>query len=81
MHILSHGRCSCLQHGLGEIRGLYRGVVGAASAAGVIIGVYFAFYSSTKRFLRRRTSLHEGRHLPAVHAHRLSLPASCFFKL
>ena len=45
---------------LAELRGLYRGVVGAASGAGIIIGTYFAFYSTTKRFLRRHSNLNEG---------------------
>ena len=48
------------QHGLAEVRGLYRGVGGAAAAAGIIIGTYFAFYSSAKNFLRRRGGMHEG---------------------
>ena len=46
---------------LAELRGLYRGVVGAASGAGIIIGTYFAFYSTTKRFLRRHSNLNEGK--------------------
>ncbi len=37
-----------------------QGVVGAATGAGVIIGTYFAFYSTTKRFLRSNTQLNEG---------------------
>ena len=45
---------------LAELRGLYRGVVGAASGAGIIIGTYFAFYSTTKRALRRHSNLNEG---------------------
>ncbi|GAB4815049.1 hypothetical protein N2152v2_002095 [Parachlorella kessleri] len=46
--------------GLSELKGLYKGVVGAATGAGVIIGTYFAFYSTTKRFLRSNTQLNEG---------------------
>lgn len=46
--------------GLSELKGLYKGVVGAATGAGVIIGTYFAFYSTTKRFLRETTTMHEG---------------------
>ena len=58
------------QHRLAELRGLYRGVVGAACGAGIIIGTYFAFYSTTKSFLRRHSDLNEGEiaqqhpHLP-----------------
>jgi hypothetical protein len=44
-----------------EVASLYRGVLSAATGAGVIIGAYFAFYSTTKRFLRQRTSLGEGQ--------------------
>ena len=35
-------------------------MVGAATGAGVIIGTYFAFYSTTKKFLRANTQLNEG---------------------
>jgi solute carrier family 25 S-adenosylmethionine transporter 26 len=35
-------------------------VFGAATGAGIIIGTYFAFYSTTKRFLRQRTELGDG---------------------
>eukprot|EP00887_Chlorella_sp_A99_P006829 scaffold2.g6829.t1 len=45
---------------LTEVKGLYKGVVGAAAGAGIIIGTYFAFYSTTKRFLKERTSLSDG---------------------
>lgn len=38
-----------------------QGVVGAATGAGIIIGTYFAFYSTTKRFLRERTDMGEGQ--------------------
>ena len=34
-------------------------MVGAATGAGIIIGTYFAFYSTTKRFLRERTEMSE----------------------
>lgn len=37
-----------------------QGVVGAATGAGIIIGTYFAFYSTTKRFLRERTDMNDG---------------------
>ena len=49
-----------LERSLVEFRGLYKGVIGAATGAGIIIGTYFAFYSTTKRFLREKTELHEG---------------------
>lgn len=35
-------------------------MVGAAAGAGIIIGTYFAFYSTTKRFLREKTDLSDG---------------------
>lgn len=41
-----------LQKNLTELRHLYKGVAGAATGAGIIIGTYFAFYSTAKRFLR-----------------------------
>ncbi|EFN52160.1 hypothetical protein CHLNCDRAFT_139333 [Chlorella variabilis] len=41
-------------------RRLLEGVVGAAAGAGIIIGTYFAFYSTTKRFLREKTDLSDG---------------------
>ena len=59
-----------VQYRLAELRGLYRGVVGAASGAGIIIGTYFAFYSTTKNFLRRHSDLSEGRQ---VHSHPVTL--------
>ena len=34
-----------------EVGSLYRGVFGAATGAGIIIGTYFAFYSSAKKAL------------------------------
>ena len=37
-----------------------QGVGGAATGAGIIIGTYFAFYSTTKRFLRQKTELSDG---------------------
>jgi solute carrier family 25 (mitochondrial S-adenosylmethionine transporter), member 26 len=49
-----------LRRGLHEVGGLYKGVVGAATGAGIIIGTYFAFYSTSKRFLKEHTSLHDG---------------------
>jgi hypothetical protein len=49
-----------VQHRLADLRGLYKGVFGAATGAGIIIGTYFAFYSTTKNALRRHTDMHEG---------------------
>eukprot|EP00889_Picochlorum_renovo_P005134 jgi/Picre1/32164/NNA_007510.t1 len=40
--------------------GLYKGVIGAASGAGIIIGTYFAFYSTTKNVLKSKTKLNDG---------------------
>uniref|UniRef100_A0A7S3E3X6 Mitochondrial carrier protein n=2 Tax=Eukaryota TaxID=2759 RepID=A0A7S3E3X6_9CHLO len=37
--------------GIGGVASLYRGVVGAASGAGIAIGAYFAIYSSTTKLL------------------------------
>lgn len=48
-----------LRRGLYEVGGLYKGVVGAATGAGLIIGTYFAFYSTTKRTLKNHTKLNE----------------------
>ncbi|KAK9810207.1 hypothetical protein WJX72_006645 [[Myrmecia] bisecta] len=53
------GRVS-LHRSLSELKGLYKGVGTAATGAGIIIGAYYAFYSTTKRWLRERTELHEG---------------------
>ena len=49
-----------MQQRLADLRGLYKGVFGAATGAGIIIGTYFAFYSTTKNALRRHTDLQEG---------------------
>ncbi|KAL6784563.1 hypothetical protein ACKKBF_B02295 [Auxenochlorella protothecoides x Auxenochlorella symbiontica] len=49
-----------LARNLNEFKGLYKGVVGAATGAGLIIGTYFAFYSTTKRFLREHSTLSDG---------------------
>lgn len=37
-----------------------QGVVGAATGAGIIIGTYFAFYSTTKNCLKAHTDLSDG---------------------
>ena len=49
-----------MYRGMHEFRGLYKGVIGAASGAGIIIGTYFAFYSSTKRVLKEKTTMNDG---------------------
>ncbi|KAG1677081.1 hypothetical protein FOA52_001251 [Chlamydomonas sp. UWO 241] len=41
-----------MQRGLSDLGSLYKGVFGAATGAGIIIGSYFAFYSNTKNALR-----------------------------
>lgn len=45
---------------LQELAVLYKGVWGAATGAGIIIGSYFAFYSNTKRLLKEQTAMAEG---------------------
>mmetsp|Transcript_13533 Transcript_13533/g.28951 ORF Transcript_13533/g.28951 Transcript_13533/m.28951 type:complete len:377 (+) Transcript_13533:170-1300(+) len=45
---------------LSEVGSLYKGVLGAATGAGIIIGAYFAFYSTTKQYLRKNTAMKEG---------------------
>jgi solute carrier family 25 (mitochondrial S-adenosylmethionine transporter), member 26 len=42
-----------LSRAAGELGSLYQGVFGAASGAGIIIGTYFAFYSTAKKALAR----------------------------
>lgn len=49
-----------LQRSLAEVASLYKGVVSAATGAGIIIGAYFAFYSTSKRFLREKTEWKDG---------------------
>lgn len=49
-----------LRQKLLEFASLYKGVLGAATGAGIIIGSYFAFYSNTKNLLRQHTDLKEG---------------------
>lgn len=57
--VVRTSRATPLQRNLHEVKGLYKGVVGAATGAGIIIGTYFAFYSTTKRFLRQKTTLND----------------------
>ena len=49
-----------------------QGIVGAACGAGFIIGTYFAFYSTTKKFLKENTDLKEGEGEAAVCALHLA---------
>ena len=42
---------------LPRIAGLYRGVFGAASGAGIAIGAYFAFYGAATNVLVRNTQM------------------------
>ncbi|GIM03575.1 hypothetical protein Vretimale_8315 [Volvox reticuliferus] len=49
-----------MQGALTDAKSLYRGVLGAAGGAGIIIGAFFAFYSTSKRLLREKTDLSEG---------------------
>lgn len=49
-----------LRRSLAEVASLYKGVVSAATGAGIIIGAYFAFYSTSKRFLREKTAWKDG---------------------
>lgn len=43
-----------------QVSGLYRGVVGAASGAGIAIGAYFAFYGAACNVISRNTDLPPG---------------------
>ncbi|KAG2435801.1 hypothetical protein HXX76_006997 [Chlamydomonas incerta] len=51
---------AALQRALTEAKVLYKGVAGAATGAGIIIGAFFAFYSTSKRLLREKTDLPDG---------------------
>ena len=46
-----------VKRGLPRIAGLYRGVFGAASGAGIAIGAYFAFYGAATNVLARKTDM------------------------
>lgn len=54
------GWSGTLQKGLLELASLYKGVLSAATGAGIIIGAYFAFYSTSKKVLKERTELSDG---------------------
>ncbi|GLC53045.1 hypothetical protein PLESTB_000702100 [Pleodorina starrii] len=51
---------AAMQSALTDAKSLYRGVLGAAGGAGIIIGAFFAFYSTSKRLLREKTDLPDG---------------------
>lgn len=69
-----------LQRGLAEVGSLYKGVVSAATGAGVIIGAYFAFYSTTKRFLREQTKWKEGKPSSSSSTIFCGMTAGCSFR-
>lgn len=46
-----------VQRALPRIAGLYRGVFGAASGAGIAIGAYFAFYGAATNLLASNTQM------------------------
>jgi solute carrier family 25 S-adenosylmethionine transporter 26 len=48
------------RNGLAEVASLYKGVISAATGAGIIIGAYFAFYSTSKRYLKQHTDMSDG---------------------
>ena len=48
------------QKALPKIASLYRGVVGAASGAGIAIGAYFAFYGAASNVIAASTDLSPG---------------------
>lgn len=50
-----------LQNGLSKVASLYRGVVGAASGAGIYIGTYFAVYGTATNVLARQTTWSKGQ--------------------
>lgn len=60
----SQAAMAALRRGAVEVASLYRGVLSAATGAGVIIGAYFAFYSTSKRALKERTELSDGASAP-----------------
>lgn len=62
----TQGMSGSLQRSLAEVASLYKGVVSAATGAGIIIGAYFAFYSTSKRFLKEKTEWKEGGCRPAL---------------
>lgn len=46
-----------MRRALPRIAGLYRGVFGAASGAGIAIGAYFAFYGAATNLLVKNTEM------------------------
>lgn len=55
------GSRAAVQRALPQIASLYRGVIGAASGAGIAIGAYFAFYGVASNVLAKRTQLKTGQ--------------------
>jgi hypothetical protein len=49
-----------VSNGIKSITGLYNGVVGAASGAGIYIGAYFAFYGAACNLLTKHTNMSPG---------------------
>lgn len=54
------GAGGAVRAALPRVASLYRGVVGAASGAGIYIGTYFAFYGAACNLLSRHTELGAG---------------------
>ena len=57
------GTCVCLTlcfNGLSALLRCCRGVIGAASGAGIAIGAYFAFYGAATNVLVNRTQMKTG---------------------
>jgi len=52
---------AAIQRAIPKIAGLYRGVFGAASGAGIAIGAYFAFYGAATNLLVRHSKLSTGQ--------------------
>ena len=62
MHVTGAARVTSeagkvVKKALPRIAGLYRGVFGAASGAGIAIGAYFAFYGAATNVLVRNTEM------------------------
>lgn len=49
-----------MSKGFKSFAGLYKGVLGAATGAGIYIGTYFAFYGATCNLLSKHTNLSPG---------------------
>jgi hypothetical protein len=55
------GAAFVVKRSLPKIASLYKGVVGAASGAGIAIGAYFAFYGAATNLLVRHSDLKRGQ--------------------